>query len=77
MFTVFLSTNPQVQKLEPPEEISPSFRARDGWFLFPPITELLPFDMFAQPNAILKEHKKITLATATDPDVVLRFGRPL
>jgi hypothetical protein len=78
IFSLFMSTNSQVQELAPPSHEHPSLRIAPGRDLLPPITELLPFDIFAQNIATDKAMSlPVTLATAVDPDVFTRFGRPM
>jgi hypothetical protein len=79
IFSLFMSTNSQVQELAPPRHLHPSSRGTFGAALLPPITELLPFDVFAHHIFVKKEEEMsiVTLETATQPDVITRFGRPM
>jgi hypothetical protein len=79
VFSLFMSTNSQMQEVAPSIHLHSSSRGTLGATLLPPITELLPFDVFAHHIFAKKQEEMsvVTLETATLPDVITRFGRPM
>lgn len=73
IFTLFMSTNSDMDKLAMSADQHPSHRVRANTVLFPPITEF-PFDAFA---ADIGSDGQPTLKTVSQLKHAAKFGRPM
>lgn len=80
IFTVFLSTNTKIEALAPSVGSHPSFRVaiddRSNVFLFPPLTEFVPFDSNVPEAGKGAFAQGLTLEAISSPEYVVSFGRP-
>lgn len=80
IFTVFLSTNTKLEPPPPAIRYSPSFRVatdeRSNRFLFPPLTEFVPFDYNVSEADKVAFAQGVTLTAISSPEYMVSYGRP-
>jgi hypothetical protein len=78
IFSIFMSTNTQVQEMAPAEDKHPSNRGGTVPRLLPPLTEFAPMDIHADGLLhALEKARKFDISSLSAPDVVTRMGRPV
>lgn len=75
IFTMYLSTYTQIDRLAPSKDRHPSFRGGADDALFPPLTEFICFDLQTKKIAEKLFADGVTLEKISSPAYVTSFGR--